>query len=182
MNSSPFRRFISTAEPPELGPGPRANIQPLSALNRQLDAALEEAGFTGTRGELIRATVQLWHDHHDAVHVIAQAIESQDGSYVHAILHRREPDYGNAKYWFRRVGQHPCFGELAVRASALLKGSGNSALGERLLPRGKWDSFAFVDACETVAGRAASDVQSRLLREIQQAEFEVLLEYLTREI
>jgi hypothetical protein len=46
---------------------------------------------------------------------------------VHAIMHRREPDPWNSKYWWRRVGAHPCFPELARRAGAFLP----TALGTR---------------------------------------------------
>lgn len=51
----------------------------------------------------------LWHDAHE----VAQSINSPEGSYWHAILHRLEPDPGNAAYWFRRVGAHPIFPALA---------------------------------------------------------------------
>jgi hypothetical protein len=174
-------QFLSTPEPPALGPGPRANVQTLAALNRQLDQAPNQAGLTGPRAELVRATVFLWHDHFDAAHAIAQDIESIDGSYVHAILHRREPDYSNAKYWFRRVGQHPCFNELAKRSSALLKARSDTELEQQLVPRGQWDAFAFVDACEAAANSPADAARVALLREIQRMEFEVLLEYLSGE-
>lgn len=176
-----LKPFLSTPEPPALGPGPRANVQPLAALNRQLDQALNQAGLTGTRAELVRATVLLWHDHLDAAHAIVQDIETIEGSYVHAILHRREPDYGNARYWFRRGGQHPCFVELAKRSSALLKAGGDTELEQRLLPCGQWDAFAFVDACEAAVGRLTDAARSDLLREIQRMEFEVLLNYLSGE-
>ena len=42
-----------------------------------------------------------WHTAHE----IAQDIESPDGSWVHAYLHRREGDAGNAAYWYRRAGK-----------------------------------------------------------------------------
>ena len=38
-------------------------------------------------------------------HNIAQDISSAEGSWVHAYLHRREGDEGNAAYWYRRAGK-----------------------------------------------------------------------------
>ena len=162
--------------PADLGPGPRTGVTPLSDLNRSLEESFASAHLAGNRADLIRAAVLLWHDHHDAAHSIVQDIEDQDGSYIHAILHRREPDYFNAKYWFRRVGQHPCFAELARRATDILQRNGSDSLARKLMPHGEWDSFAFVDACEAAASPSAKTHD--VLREIQQAEFEVLLDYL----
>ena len=152
----------------------------LTLLNGQLDEMLGLAALAGDRASLVRAAILLWHDHLDDSHVIAQDIETRDGSYVHAIMHRREPDYGNAKYWFHRVGQHPCFNELAARVATLLKAGGNDRLPGQLLPHGQWDAFTFVDACETVANNPSGDGQELLLREIQRIEFEVLLDHLCR--
>ncbi|WP_238525624.1 MULTISPECIES: hypothetical protein [Acidobacterium] len=44
-----------------------------------------------------------WHRAHE----IAQAIDSRDAARVHAYLHRREGDAGNAAYWYRRAGLPP---------------------------------------------------------------------------
>jgi len=127
--------------------------------------------------QLVRALILLWHDHLEASHTISQGIENPDGSLVHAIMHRREPDYWNSKYWWRRVGKHPCFPKLARRVGDFLKSSGANGLAEKLIPRGEWDPFAFVDACEAAAGLPASNKQVELLREVQRIESEVALEH-----
>ena len=54
----------------------------------------------------------------DEAHTVAQAIETAEGSYWHAIVHRQEPDVSNSAYWFRRVGEHPIFPGLRERAAA----------------------------------------------------------------
>jgi hypothetical protein len=93
-------------------------------------------------------------------------------------MHRREPDYGNAKYWLRQVGKHPAFPEIARQTRLLVadKAVDNGPL--RKLPRDEWDPFAFVDACESVAASNSPAVWGRLLQEIQAIEFKTLLQHL----
>ena len=50
----------------------------------------------------------LWHDGKgdwEASHNIAQDIHTTDGSWIHAYLHRKEGDLGNASYWYHRAGK-----------------------------------------------------------------------------
>jgi hypothetical protein len=54
------------------------------------------------------ALAALWHDARgdwNAAHGAAQAVEDASGAWVHAYLHRKEGDHGNAAYWYRRAGQ-----------------------------------------------------------------------------
>ena len=50
----------------------------------------------------------LWEDlrgNSAAAHTIAQDIDDKTGAWIHAYLHRKEGDVGNAGYWYRRAGQ-----------------------------------------------------------------------------
>ena len=38
-------------------------------------------------------------------HEIAQEIDSPEAAWVHAYLHRKEGDQGNAGYWYHRAGK-----------------------------------------------------------------------------
>jgi hypothetical protein len=74
---------------------------------------------------LVRA---LWHDatgDWDGAHRVAQDVETADGAWVHAYLHRKEGDVGNAGYWYRRAGRPAATGSLddewRAIATALLR-------------------------------------------------------------
>lgn len=41
-------------------------------------------------------------------HEIAQEIDTPDAAWVHAYLHRREGDQGNAGYWYRNARRPVC--------------------------------------------------------------------------
>jgi hypothetical protein len=61
------------------------------------------------------ALIALWHDGRgewQAAHEIAQHVEESDGSWVHAYLHRKEGDIGNAGYWYRRARRPVATGAL----------------------------------------------------------------------
>ena len=171
------KQMLAGVEPPDLGPGIRSGTRSEAELETAFNSLAPELQLPETNRELIRALVLLWHDHLAPAHHIAQEFENQDGNLVHAIMHRREPDSWNSKYWWRRVGKHPCFPEIARRMSELLKSKGEHNLAGKLIPRGQWDAFAFVDACEAAAKLPVSDERVQLLREIQRIEFEVALEY-----
>jgi hypothetical protein len=174
--TNPFLALLGTLEPAELGPGPRTGVQAEPELNAALHKLLKPAGLSGSESDLIRALVLLWHDHLDPAHSLAQSIDNPDGAFVHGIMHRREPDYGNAAYWFRRVGRHEALPQLAEKAATLLKSEPGSAFGERLVQNGNWDPFGFIDACEQAASGEVDSAQVEILKQIQRLETEVLLD------
>jgi hypothetical protein len=57
-----------------------------------------------------------WDASHEAAQQADDLGEGDYSAYWHGIAHRREPDPGNAAYWFRRVGRHPLFPPLADAA------------------------------------------------------------------
>jgi hypothetical protein len=173
---SQFRELIATREMPALGPQKRPGIFSAGDLEAKLGAFFKTARVAPGAQLLLRSAALLWHDHLDASHTISQSIETRDGSWLHGIMHRREPDYGNAKYWFRRVGQHEAFPKLAERVAALLHNDGGE-LTERLIENGEWMPFEFVDACEQ-AEQGNDAALNATLRQIQAAEFDVLVEHI----
>src|SRR5262245_27937857 len=89
-----------------LGPG-----RPDPTARRELEA-LDEVAFGGRVADrdmasACRAGLWLAFGFLDESHTISQDLHTAEGSYWHALMHRREPDAGNAMYWFRRVGHHP---------------------------------------------------------------------------
>ena len=54
-----------------------------------------------------RELLALWLDakgDFDGSHEIAQALTNPGGALIHAYLHRKEGDLGNARYWYRQAG------------------------------------------------------------------------------
>jgi hypothetical protein len=48
----------------------------------------------------------LWYDLHgdwDAAHRIVQVLSDVPAMWIHAYLHRKEPDLSNARYWYRNA-------------------------------------------------------------------------------
>ena len=170
-----YRSLLQTPTLAALGPGPRPGVQSVEALSARL-SQLTRKHCQGTReADLLRALTLLWHDHLDAAHEIAQGIDDRDGALVHSMMHRREPDYWNSKYWFRRVGRHPAFAALALNSKRCLKEASREDQASKLIPAGVWDPCAFVDACQEAEPLPSSDPLLALLVKVQSLEFEAVM-------
>jgi len=77
----------------------------------------------------VEAALWLFVDDLERAHALVQDLNTPTGSFLHAILHRREGDFSNSKYWFRRAGRHLAIDRLPA-----------------------YDPYAFVDAVEAARG------------------------------
>ncbi|HRI80466.1 MAG TPA: hypothetical protein PLR06_13115 [Cyclobacteriaceae bacterium] len=75
MTLQQFTETTTTSRPPE-------NISPLL-----------EAMWYDAQGDWSKA------------HEVAQQIETPNGAWIHAFLHRKEGDVSNAGYWYRMAGK-----------------------------------------------------------------------------
>ena len=163
-----IQKILDTPSLASLGPERRAG-----ALNLdQCHAALDTLDLAPNQQTLIHSALLLWHDHLDASHDLSQNIYSNDGSFLHGIMHRREPDYSNAKYWFTRAGQHEAYDSINTRAALALKDTSLTHLATA-----KWDPFAYVDA---VSEASPGTPEYEVLQKMQRIELEVLLERFCR--
>lgn len=111
-----------------------------------------------------RAGLWLAFDFLEESHQISQSLPTPEGSFWHAIMHRREPDAWNSKYWWRKVGAHPVLTRLATDASAI---------GYTYT-----DPADFVDFCERV--RDTGTTEEDLARRVQMLEWRLLFDHCHR--
>ena len=134
--------------------------------------------------EACLAGLWLLHNQLDRSHRLSQEIHTPTGSLWHAIMHRREGDYDNAKYWLRQVGDHPVYAQLRKAAQAefcpqkprVTDSTHDFApLDVMSFVDGDWEPKTFVDLVRA-ACRNRADLQ-RPCRRLQMIEWQTLFDY-----
>lgn len=150
----------------------RSFIQDLFTVS--CEELLGSTDFRPLMAAAARAGLLLAADAWEEAHLIAQDLDSVEGSYWHGIVHRREPDAGNAKYWFRRVGQHPIFEQL--RSDETRQSLPATTAFDRIVSSGLWDPCAFIDLCLECETGQTPELRPEL-RVLQMKEIQLLLTY-----
>jgi len=120
------------------------------------------------------AALWLYFSCFEEAHKLLELCETPEGELWHAILHRQEPDSGNAAYWFRKAGPHPTYSLLARAAVKILH-----RIRDAEFRTGRWDPFAFVAFCDR-ARKQPDSAQMKAAMEIQRAEWQILFDYCAR--
>ena len=129
-----------------------------------------------TRGLL--AGLWLWYDWLDESHTISQQVHTPTGSFWHAIMHRREGDFSNSKYWYAKAAGHPSLATLGVQANAIVHPHPADKALLKVVMSG-WNPNAFVDLIEAVHDQP-DDPRHTVAVQLQQLEWRVLFEHSTR--
>jgi len=171
LNSDAYRRLVVT------GGGSPETKDILESI--QPDELVVGGARRVDEARAMLAGLWLWHDWLDESHTISQGITSPTGSYWHAIMHRREGDFSNGKYWYARCATHPVLTSLAVQAASFLNPLPADKSLLKLTLNNAWHPSAFVDLVEAIHDRP-DDPRHRIAVSLQQLEWRVLFDYCTR--
>ena len=185
VQNSPHCVAISRAPSQERFPlaGPGRAVIGIDSLATTFEAAVQPLTTDHRNKRCVESGLLLLWDFLDDSHEISQTMEGKGSprtaDYWHGIMHRREPDAGNASYWFRRVGQHPAFDHLGTQLlpwmSELKASPEMLQLAEsRLLKNKSLDPFALIEL-STAALRTPGSVADQTLRMVQYLEILNLL-------
>jgi hypothetical protein len=171
-----------TADKVTLSPNPKVDKrleQELIQLREKIKDRAGKGAVKHTQAALaIISGLFLWNGSLDSSHVISQDLENTTGSYLHGILHRIEPDYSNAKYWFRMAGSHPDGKQLQQNMLKLLRESVyiNELPYQRLAQEKLWNPSLFTDIVAAFLQKGGPEEEGSLLERIQAEELRLLLE------
>ena len=149
---------------------PLPPLCPQATWNRELSGRIASADLAAP----VASALLLWNDDLDASHTLSQGLPDRFGSWLHGAMHRREGDFSNSKYWFRKVGAHAGFAQMSKRAGGVLAEAGGKSAPALAVLVQRWDPFAFADLCAAATGPDAATAP--LLQAFQAAELELLTE------
>jgi len=180
---SPLARKILSIDPVQAynrlvvkGPG---NTEAASLLQDASPASLLHGNPPASdAASLVQAGLWLWHDWLDESHRVCQSVDTHDGAFWHAIMHRREGDFPNSKYWYAKCDGHALFDTIGANAQAAINPWPADMQLLKLNYNG-WKPAAFVDFVEHIH-KTPDDPRAPLAVALQQLEWRSLFDHCVR--
>lgn len=148
-----------------------------SALSRLVvDGPAAGADFAAAREHVAKAVANpvvachaglvaglwLYVDELDPAHTAAQDLDTPTGAFWHAVVHRREGDFDNALYWYRKAARHPAMDRMDLTGGGAGSGTGVAA----------YHAETFVRGVQNARGRGNNDDPA--LQSMQNKEWKAL--------
>lgn len=174
-----FQMLLESASPMPLDAG-----SPHTSVKDELSALSVEEAFSprtlkdAAMGMAALAGVWLLHNFLEASHRISQNLLTSTGSYWHGIVHRRETDFWNSKYWFRKIDAHPVYDPLKREVKKFVDPLPMAPEIRFLKEDAPWDPLKFVDFCEQALANGSKHYL--LAQRIQLVEWELLFDFCYR--
>lgn len=168
---------------PAIGPG-KPIIAP-GTIRAALDQHAGLATLPIIDRRCVEAGILLVCDQLEQSHVVSQALEGKGrprtADYWHGLMHRREPDLGNAAYWFRQVSSHPAWQSLQDNLTDWLGHYGLTEFERQLATsvlttEGQWEPAAMIALCR-IGLQKPGGPEDRAARVLQFLEMLNLLDY-----
>ena len=118
---------------------------------------------------LVRAGLFYYHNALEDSHKEAAKSSGDIAAYWHGMVHRREGDFDNARYWMRRAGEQPVFQEMQGRASDA---------SPHMSRQANWDPFLFTHLCEQY--KYGETDYKKEIGHLQRVEFAAMFDYVWR--
>jgi hypothetical protein len=158
------------------GPSPAPAHQLLEGIKPE--QLIIGSALSPTAPNAMLAGLWLWHDGLEESHRISQSMNDAIGSFWHAIMHRREGDFSNSKYWYAKTSGHPLFETLAREAGDAINHLPADKRLLRIVAIG-WNANALVDLVESVHENP-KDPAYKAAVELQRLEWRVLFRFCAR--
>lgn len=142
---------------------------------------------TGTSPQTLlylKSALYIYFDGFDEAHHLVDKVEGPIENWLHAIVHRREPDASNSKYWYQRVqAPEEVFHSIASQVVGFSLSDSIlelEILGGKMARAKTWLPEVFVDICERFREKDPGSEAYRGLAHIQEIEWRGLLEFILK--
>lgn len=123
-------------------------------INKFYESEIEPKVTNKKYGELLLGGLLMAQDYIWEAHEIVQDYPETEASWWHAFMHRMEGDYGNAGYWYRRVGKPAAYESLLSAVQKLeFETSANQILNWT-----EWDSFKLNNLIDSSSGQMREEL------------------------
>lgn len=174
-------RLINIASIPRLDSKARDGCLDVSIIDETVGNLVKQKILPDWSIKQMRCLLSLWHDKLEIAHQLCQNESDIEYCYFHAMMHRREYDFYNARYWFRRVDPtfDTCY-RIAEAVSKYLDRRNETRLRNLLIEEDRWNAIIFNEECRKASKLPETDPVISVLMGVQAIEFACWFKFLSQ--